>query len=172
MSTTYASIVQYCTLSDLQNRLSATGVALRTDDSPPDLLGDVLDDASAEVDMHCQLTYDPAQLSNSRWIKHKTADIAAHLLCERRGDPVPVGIAAKHQRALEALEKVQMGTLKIGDVPQRRKSVPSVTNLRPALRPFPHAVVERSRGTEVVDKLPQRNIDPWDPMNILPDYVI
>lgn len=168
----YTSTATYCTLADLQNRLSATGVALRIDDSPPTTLGDVLDDAAAEIDMYCALHYSPDQLAQSRWIKSKCTDIATFLLCERRGDPVPPGIAAKFDRATAELQRIQEGGLKIADIPQRRLAVPMVSNMRPALRPYPHAVVERKRGTDTVDQLPKKNLDPWDAMNALPDIVI
>lgn len=169
---TFVSTQLYCDLAGMQNRISATGVSLRVDDNPPTTLGDVLDDASGEIDMYCALHYTPAQLATSRWIYNKACDIATYLLCERRGDPVPVGIAAKFERAMKELERIQAGGLKVADIPQRRLSVPMVSNMRAALRPFPHAVVEKSRGTDTIDQLPKKNIDPWDAMNHLPDFVI
>lgn len=166
------STATYCVQADIENRLSASGVDLRIDDVPPDTLGDVIDDASAEVESHCLLKYGADQLAASRWIKHKCADIATYLLCERRGNPAPPGIANKFERAMAQLEKVQEGKLKISDVAQRRTAVPMVSNMRPALRPYPHAVVETKRGTDTVDQLPKKNADPWDVLNFLPDYVI
>ena len=167
-----ASTATYCTITDIQNRLSATGVTLRTDDTPPTSYGDVIDDASAEIEMYCLLRYGADQLAATRWIRHKCADIATYLLCERRGNAAPPGVAGKFDRAIADLQKIQAGSLKLADVPQRRRGVPTVSNMRPAMRPFPHAVVETKRGTEVVEQLPQKNKDPWDGMNVLPDVVI
>lgn len=139
--------VLYCALQDVQNRLSADGVTYRTDDSPPTLLGDVLTDASSQIDEHLYFLYDPAQLVTSDWVRERTADIATFLLCERRGNPVPVGIAAKFERTMDRLEKIRLGLMAVPNLPVRKEMAPVLSNVRVQLVPFPHTVVERSNST-------------------------
>lgn len=155
----------------MKNRLSATGTTLRLNDSPPTTSGDIFDDASATIEAYMLLHYAPDQLAASRWVKHAAADIATFLLCERRGDPVPVGAAQKFERRMAELERIQAGGMKVADIPMRRTAVPVMSNMRPSNRPFPHAVVERSRSTHKPRDYIQ-NLDPWDQVNQMPDYVI
>ena len=137
----------YCAISDVQNRLSADGVTYRTDDAPPTANGDVLDEASREIDWYCLTQYAETDLATSRWVKHQCAVIASYLLCERRGNPVPSGIARKYDRLVKKLEAVQSGARVIPDLGRRRTDVPTVSNVRPRLDPFPRTVVERNRSS-------------------------
>ena len=123
-------MADYCTIADVQNRLSADGVTYRTDDTPPTTYGDVLDEASREIDFYCLARYDEALLASSNWVKHQCAVIAAFLLCERRGNPVPRGIAGKYERTIEKLEKVQLGTVAVPGIVERRTAVPTMSNVR------------------------------------------
>lgn len=147
----------YCTIGDIQNRLSATGVTSRTDDTPPDDYGDVIDEASRIVDESCLLMYSEANLAASGVVKHWTANIASFLLCERRGNPVPVGIASKYERVMETLDKVLLHGRQIPDIPMRKVGAPVLSNVRVQLAPVPHTVVERSRSTGKPDGYRQRN---------------
>jgi phage gp36-like protein len=140
------ALTTYCTQSDLVNRLSADGIAYRTDDVPPAALGDVLAEAATVIDEHCRLAYDPASLAQSDWVQQRATDIAAFMLCQRRGNPVPPGVAQKYERTLERLELVRKGQLAIPDAPGRRNQVPVMSNLRVRLDPFPRVVVERYSG--------------------------
>lgn len=139
--------VLYCTQDDVTNRLSLDGVAYREDDSPPGLLGDILNDASAMVDEYVFFMYDPAQMATSDWVRHRTADIASYLMCERRGNPVPPGIAHKYERSIEKLAKVRSGQIAIPGLPVRKTMAPVLSNVRIRLDPFPRTVVERNRST-------------------------
>lgn len=137
----------YCSQNDLQNRLSADGVAYRVDDNPPTTLGDVLTDASTIVDEHLYSLYDPAQLVNSDWVRERAADIASYLLCERRGNPVPPGIQAKYERTMTRLEQIRLGVLAVPNLPIRKEMAPVLSNVRIRLDPFPRTVVERNNST-------------------------
>jgi phage gp36-like protein len=140
------ALTPYCTQADLTNRLSADGVAYRTDDVPPGVLGDVLAEAATVIDEYCRLGYDPTNLAQSDWVTKRATDIAAFMLCQRRGNPVPPGVAQKYERTLERLELVRLGRLSIPDAPGRRNQVPVLSNLRVRLDPFPRVVVDRYSG--------------------------
>ncbi len=137
----------YCQQTDVQNRLSADGVNYRIDDVPPSTLGDVLTDASTQIDEHLFFLYDPAQLATSDWVRERCADIAACLLCERRGNPVPPGIQAKYERTMNRLEKIRLGLLAVPNLPIRKEMAPVLSNVRIRLDPFPRTVVERANST-------------------------
>ncbi len=140
----------YCVLADIQNRLSVVGVTARIDDTPPTTLGDVIDEASRMVDRYCQTRYG-ANLALSNIVKHCTANIAAMFLCERRGNPVPIGIQRKYDRDLEFMEKVEAYGKLIPDIAETKAGVPTLSNVHVQLVPYPHTVVEagvrRSTGT-------------------------
>jgi phage gp36-like protein len=139
-------VALYCLIADVQNRLSADGVTYRTDDTPPVSYGDVLDDASRTIDEYLLGRYSDGVLSANGWVKHRCADIAAYLLCERRGNPPPSGIARKYEAAIEKLEKVRLGRLAVPGAPARVTDAPRMSNMRVRLDPFPHSVVERNRS--------------------------
>lgn len=140
----------YTTLTDIQNRLSAAGVAARVDDTPPDTLGDVLTEASREVDEHCQPRYG-SNLPFSEIVHQWATTIAATMLCERRGNPVPNSLARRYQKVMDAMEAVRDHGRVIHDIAERKAGVPTMTNVHTQLVPFPHTVVEsgvrRSTGT-------------------------
>ncbi len=137
----------YCSQTDLQNRLSADGITYRTDDGPPTSLGDVIVDASTQIDEHLFFLYDPVQLATSDWVRERCADIASYLLCERRGNPVPPGIARKYERAMDRLEQIRLGLLAVPNLPIRKEMAPVMSNVRIRLDPFPRTVVERNNST-------------------------
>lgn len=138
------AITEYCTSDDLLNRLSAIGVIDRADDTPPDDLGEVIARASIKVDQYCRLLYDQSRLAQSDWVREVTADIAAHLLCRRRGNPSV--FKEEYTESMEDLRRVQLGALQIPDIAARREMVPTLGNLRVRLDPFPRVVVERRRS--------------------------
>lgn len=152
---------RYLTEQDLHNRLSAEGVALRVDDGPPDDLGDVIDDASSLIEEYCWQFYDAAQLAQSEWVKQRATDLAAQLLCERRGNPAPVGVARRHDRAVESLEMVREGKLRIPWLPLRRTCAPRLANQRARLEPVIHVVTEKRRST-VKAKNYRQHDDKWE----------
>ncbi len=153
--------VPYTTLQAIQNRLSINGVVLRMDDVPPSTLGEVIEEASSIIDEHAAHRYTQANLATSNWIYFRATDIACYLLCERRGNPVPIGIAQRYERAIAKLEQVYNGRFNIWDIPERKSAIPTMSNMRIVLRPFPRAVVETGnlRSTGTVTQY-QRNRDP------------
>jgi phage gp36-like protein len=165
-----ANTAAYCQLIDIQNRLSAAGVAARVDDTPPTTLGDVIDEASRKVDEHCQTRYG-TNLSKSNIVKHWTATIAATLLCERRGNPVPNSLARRYQETMDAMEHVLLHGRLIPDIAERKAGVPVMSNVHTQLLPYPHTVVETGtrRSTGKPEQYTQ-NKDVID--NYVYDYVI
>lgn len=152
------------TLLDLQNRLSAEGVALRLDDAPPSELGDIQEDVGSVVDEHCLLAYTAANLLASRWVKQRSIDVGVVLLAERRGNDGTRSMMRKHDRAMERFELVRLGKLLIPDIPQRKAGVPVLSNVRVRLDPFPRTVVEPSRSTGTAEgyRRHRDRFDYWD----------
>jgi hypothetical protein len=128
-------------------------------------LADFINRACDEIDEHCLQFYTAANLLTSDWVAKQAASIAAYYFCLRRGNPAPVGIAAFHDIAMQKLQRVQQGALNIPNVPKSKATVPVMSNLRPALRPHPHAVVETQRSTGTPASYHQ-NQDPWDATGI------
>jgi hypothetical protein len=160
--------VHYGAVTDLQNRLSSVGVALRVDDVPPEpTTGDVMNDADSVIDEHCLLAYSQANLFLSRWVNQRWSDIAAVHLCERRGNPCPPGLGRRYERTLERLEMVRIGRLLIPDIAMSRAFAPVLSNVRVRLAPTPHTVVEVVRSTGIVTDYDQRP-DNLDPMQWIP----
>lgn len=133
-------------------------------------LAEYIDRAALEIDEHCLLFYTPAGLLGSTWITKHAAITAAYYYCMRRGNLPPAGVALLFEGSNAArgkdgtrnkLERVQKGTLNIPDLPRRKPSVPVMSNMRPALRPHPHMVVERYRSTGRPEQYHQ-NGDPYD----------
>ena len=155
----------YCTIANIQDRLSINGVTLRLDDVPPDEWGDVLNEAATIIDEHCFTRYS-TNLQQSAWVVYRATDIAAQLLCERRGNPAPAVVAKRAARAIEALMRVQAGSMNIYDIPEQRTAAPTMSNVRVILRPYPRSVVETGvqRSTGTVTTYP-RNRDPYDAIN-------
>lgn len=147
--------IPYCSQNDLLNRLSADGVNYRIDDNPPVALGDVIIDASSQIDEHLFFLYDPTQLVQSDWVRERCADIAAYLLCERRGNPVPPGIEAKFVRTMDRLEKVRCGQLAVPNLPVLKSLAPVLSNVRIQMWPWPRVVVEPSNSTGTPAGYPQ-----------------
>lgn len=153
----------YCARADIENVISAAGVTLRIDDVPPTALGDVIDMAADEIDTFCWARYRPERLAESSIVRHWAAVIACAFLCLRRGNPVPPGVLDHYLRVQKHLDKVLAGTLPIAGVPQRKMSAPTVSIMRATQRPFPRAVVEKSRSTGKPEGIKQP-LDPWDSM--------
>jgi hypothetical protein len=137
----------YCTMADLQNRLSVEGVALRIDDVPLEVLGDVLTDAGTQVEEHCLLRYSPGALAASEWVHQRATDIAVVLLCERRGNPAPASAVRKHDRAMERLEQCRLGQFNVPDVGMAKSNAPVLSTPRIRLDPVPQTVIVKSRST-------------------------
>jgi hypothetical protein len=123
-----------------------------------------------EILEHCAMFYSLANLAISDWIRRHAAVVAAYLYCLRRGDPPPQGVAGLYAETKTKLERVQKGWLMIPLLPRTKASVPVMSNMRPALRPHPHVVVERRRSTGSPLGYHQ-NGDPWDMLGVNEPYV-
>ena len=154
---------RYCSLIDVNHRLSADGVALRVSDDPT-AADTCLDEAAAIVEEYCLLAYSSADLQNSRWVKYQASAVAAGLYCERRGNPVPNGLARKWDRAIEKFERVQLGRLLIPDIAARKDAVPVLSNMH-VRQDYAgnRSVVERARSTGAAEGYKQR-VDLTDPL--------
>jgi len=145
-----AGTALYCSMTDVRNRLSAEGVNLRLDDFPEDADGDILNEAAAIIDEHAGPRYG-TNLPNSRIVNQWAANIAACLLCERRGNPPPLGMSRKFDRTMKSLEAVLSHGRQITDIAEMKTSCPVLSNVHTQMFPFPHTVVEagarRSTGT-------------------------
>lgn len=138
----------YCTITDVQNIISADGVTYRVDDGTAlDLYTAVIDEASSIIDEYALRFYTSTALEAARWVTHKCANIAAWLLCTRRGNAPPTGIAMRYEQAMDDLEKVSEGKKQIPGAGQRRDCAPCVSNVRIRLDPFPRTVVEPNRSS-------------------------
>jgi hypothetical protein len=136
----------------------------------PSPLDYFIDMGSLEIEEHCLQFYSGAILATSDWVTKKCAIVAAYLFSCRRGNPVPQGITTLYKEAIEKLKSVATGRLNIPRLPKSKATVPVMSNMRPALRPHPHAVVERMRSTGTPANYITTN-DPWDLTGINSPYI-
>lgn len=139
----------YCSFDDLLNRLSLDGVTYRLDDGTfvaSDGAGGVIEEASRKIDEYCLTNYSEANLAVSPIVKQWCASLAVAMLCERRLNDVPRSAQRRYDETIKKLERIESGKGKISDIPQRRMSAPTGSNLRVRLDPIPHVVVEPSRS--------------------------
>jgi len=151
----------FCTLASIQDVLSADGVTLRLDDSPPSTYADVIDEASQYVNFYLWERYTEATLNASLWVKHVAKTVAAMMLCERRGNPVPVGVLERFGRYQLMLEAIQGGKAKVPGAALRKSSAPVMSNMSAVNRPYPRAVVEKLQSTGTPEGYTQ-NRDPLE----------
>jgi phage gp36-like protein len=143
---------EYCSLSDIQNRLSDEGVNLRVDDKPS-VVDAVLQRAASKIDQYCRGRYDPTVLATSPWIKEACTTIACFYLASRRANPVPASLTADYEELLNPdgrhgdLRDIRSGALNIPEIAQRKPEIPVISQPRIRLDPFPRTVIEKNRGT-------------------------
>lgn len=156
----------YCTSQDIVDRISSSGQTLRLDDftagaNRDALIARIIENASAQVDLYLLPRYDAAVLAANTWVIHATADLALCILCRRRGNPPPGPIKEQCDAVLETMKEIKDGELALPEAPERKESVPVMSNVRVRLDPFPRTVVERSRSTGNPQGYPQ-NTDNLD----------
>lgn len=156
-------MAQYCVRSDLSDVISSTGVALRLDDAPPGSVSQIIDRASLDIEEYCAQRY--RNLSDSLWVTKRCAELAVYYLCLRRGNPAPIGVVQMYESCIAKLERVQKGTLKIPRMVESKSAHPVMSNMRPTLRPYPHAVVAQALSTGTPEDYHQ-NRDPWDTLGM------
>jgi phage gp36-like protein len=148
----------YCTLADIQSRLSVAGVSSAVDDdaSTSDA---VIDEASAVIEEYLLAHYAAADMAVNRWVKHQCSTVAAVLLMQRRGNDPPRSLRRKYEEALEKLEEVSENRKQVPGLVRRRASVPVMSTPRVQVGPFgPRTVVDRYRGTP--NRTPPRDYTP------------
>ena len=139
-------MASYCTLTDVQRVLSVAGVNLRLDDDPS-VYPAVLDEASRQVDLYLVGDYDAAGLADNAWVRYATATFAAWEFATRRGNPAPTGIQKRFERYEDRLEKIAAGLMHVPGLARRRTDVPTLSQPRIRLDPYPRTVIERKRGS-------------------------
>ncbi|MFI5113495.1 MAG: phage protein Gp36 family protein [Terriglobales bacterium] len=137
----------YCAIADIQDILSSVGVTLRTDDAPPSSYGNAIAKAANQIDKFLYRTYNPTDLAQSDLVKDWAAIIACYYLCTRRGNPVPPGIVVLYEGAVADLQEIKLGQNDIPGIPRRKAYAPGLSVMVATQRPFPRAVVEKSRST-------------------------
>ena len=137
----------YCQLGDLQDRLSALGVSLRTDDAPPDAYGNAILRAGVTIEQYCGPRYSLPSLLGNDWVTQTATTLAVKHLCGRRGNPVPQSLLDDYKEAMEELKQVRKGQLPIFGAAVRRQGCPVMSNVRVRLRPEPHSRREPARST-------------------------
>lgn len=152
------SELTYCTLADIQARLSVAGVSSAIDDDE-DAIDAVIDEASSVVEEYLLPHYSDADLSQNRWVKHQCSTIAAVLLMQRRGNDPPRSLRRKYEESLEKMDLVCQGGRQVPGLVRRRASVPVLSHPRVQIGPFgPRTVVDRYRGTP--SRTPPRDYTP------------
>lgn len=136
----------YCALTDMQDILSSVGVTLRIDDSPPTTYGKAIAKAGNTIDRYLYRRYASSDLATSSLVTDLAASLAVNYLCRRRGNPVPPGVAEIYAETIAYLEEVQAGVNDIPEIAPRKAYAPGLSVLVATQRPFPRAVVERSRN--------------------------
>lgn len=128
----------YTTQDDVDVLLSTLGVTTRADDDASGSLSGTetayvtrcITYATARVNLHCLQHYAAADLAGS-WTVHELATvIAAVLLCKRRGNPVPDGLAEMYAEAMDTLKDLKNKALTLADAGERTSGWPTWSNLR------------------------------------------
>lgn len=150
----------YTTLTRLQKRLSSDGLELRQDDDPSAYL-QFIDDVSDEIEFYCAVRYTPAVLVTSGWVLKVATDLLVWMYAWRRLNGVPEGVQKMYEWAIERLEKIQMGQLKIPGLATSKDAAPALSNIRPRLRPVPRPVVVEGTSTGTAEDY-TRHTDRYD----------
>ena len=153
----------FCTATDIDNVLSATGVDLRVDDGvEATLVAEAIEEADSEIDQATYYLYTAASLASNAWVNHRAKYLAAEALCFRRNNSPSASLALKCKDIRAELERVRTGSLMIPRAVMSKAAAPTMSNIRPALRPHPRGVVETKRSTGTAEGYNQNNRDPWD----------
>ena len=128
----------YCDQTDVTNILSAAGFLDRLDDNRDGILSvaeqgaftAIQTDVSEWVNFYCYHNYDPMYLSQSNWINLRAAELAAYLVCTRRGNSCPDVIYERAQKAEQWLQEIHAGRYMLPNVPMRRARAPVFSSLR------------------------------------------
>lgn len=130
-----APSVLFCSATDLDTYLSATGVLSRADDnkdgtSEPLAIAMAINVGTLEVAKYIQRRYLATQLANSMLVNYFATVFACAFLCRRRGNPLPESLAEELDVIIGQLEDIRDGRLDIPDVMERTARSPVVVNQR------------------------------------------
>lgn len=150
----------YCTQSDLIKRFSTYGVEAFSDHDETgaidtSVVADVIDEASAEIDMYCLRFHTEEVLADVRWIEHACVTIALKLLCECRGNPVPESLLARYDEIIKKLERIRDGQDQLPGAALRSDLRPGFSNITIDRRfRFSRARVVKTNSTQRDSTLP------------------
>ncbi len=124
----------YCTVDDLKNFFSTSGVEAFTDQDTRgsnQATQDCIDQATDEINIFVLRRYEITVAETSKMLKRWCIVLTTFFLCESRGCPVPDSIAAEAQRINDRLEKIQSGEFRLPGVMQKAigSSSPTFSNL-------------------------------------------
>lgn len=139
----------YCQLSDMQDLLSANGIALALDDVPPSNLGNAISKACNKVDFLIGRVYAPSELVKSSLVTDWAAALACRFLRLRRGNQAPAGTETLYADAIADMIEVKKGRSDIPGIARRKGFVPTLSIKQVVQRPFNRGVIEVSRGSQV-----------------------
>ena len=131
------AVTAYATVSELDRIWSEFGVTVRADhdadgDADDGIIDGVLEEATTEVNAYLLERYTVAVCAASAWVKWATAHIAAELLGESRGNPVPQTIHDRVEKYRAELTLIRDGRRHLksdtGLATPRNDSRPAVTN--------------------------------------------
>ena len=152
----------YTSQAEIERLLSTAGALARVDD---DLDGsaesgvweDVVDEATDEINFHCEHLYEPSDMANNLWVRRRATLIGAYLLSQRRGDS---GLYhERYQKLIEVLELVRDGKRQIPRLPTKDDYTPAMSNLRVDHR-FGSRKIRVQRTTSTGGTSGRQNLDP------------
>lgn len=157
--------MNYCTAADVQRYLSTTGADLWADSElqgqpNPDVYDDVIEQASAEIDLYAQQRYSAASLATSSIISRWCTTIACYFLTIRRGNPPPESLAGEFLRLTDPdtgiLARIAKGLVQLPGLALRADLRPRMSNIKIDRRYVQSKQrVEKETSTDAETKLRQ-----------------
>ncbi|MBY0587104.1 DUF1320 domain-containing protein [bacterium] len=108
----------YCSVQDVVDRLSETGVLYAADDVNGSLSSDEsnraivssVEAAQAEIDAALASRVSLPIVGTNEWLRYRAVDLAAERLAERKGQNVPTSLQEAARRSRQWLQEVRLGT--------------------------------------------------------------
>jgi phage gp36-like protein len=111
--------MSYCSVQDVIDRLSETGVLYVADDDGNGSLSSdetqrairsSIDAADAEIDAALASRVTLPIGGGNEWLRYRSVDLSAERLAERKGQSVPTSLKEAARRSRQWLEEVRQGT--------------------------------------------------------------
>lgn len=120
---------KYTTQAEMERAFSTAAVTARTDDGVlADLLDDCINEATDEINFHCERWYEPSDMVNNLWVRRTATWLACYYLSQRMGNP------AQFETHIEEiklrLEHIYSGHKQIPRLATRDDMTPAMSNLR------------------------------------------